>query len=198
LGRFTELPAPQARVILVKGKSMFTMKIESDLELALVEPSFAHKYLAIVTNQRDYLSQWLAWPLHAKSEGFFLTFIKQSLIDYAEGKGMVCAIIYQGELVGNISFNTINHSLKMAVIGYWLSETHQGNGIITRSVSTLINLAFFELCFDKIQISVAVDNQPSRKVCERLGMKLEGIITNSENINGRILDHAIYGLSKPS
>jgi ribosomal-protein-serine acetyltransferase len=29
-------------------------------------------------------------------------------------------------------------------------------------------------------------------------MKLEGIITNSENINGRILDHAIYGLSKPS
>jgi ribosomal-protein-serine acetyltransferase len=86
----------------------------------------------------------------------------------------------------------------MAEIGYWLSETHQGNGIITRSVSTLINLAFFELCFDKIQISVAVDNQPSRTVCERLGMKLEGIITNSENINGRILDHAIYGLSKPS
>jgi RimJ/RimL family protein N-acetyltransferase len=157
LGRFTELPAPQARVILVKGKSMFTMKIESDLELALVEPSFAHKYLEIVTNQRDYLSQWLAWPLHAKSEGFFLTFIKQSLIDYAEGKGMVCAIIYQGELVGNISFNTINHSLKMAAIGYWLSETHQHLLTLLSLNSVLIRSKYqWQLIINQVERFVSV------------------------------------------
>ena len=46
---------------------MFIQAIESDLKLALVEPSFANKYLKIVTNQRDYLLQWLAWPLHANS-----------------------------------------------------------------------------------------------------------------------------------
>jgi len=50
----------------------------------------------------------------------------------------------------------------------------------------------------KVQISVAVDNQPSRKVCERLGFSLEGVITRSENLNGRVVDHAIYGLSRKS
>ncbi|MCG7497851.1 GNAT family N-acetyltransferase [Vibrio sp. Of7-15] len=175
---------------------MFTLNVDDDLKLALVEPSFAPKYLEIVTAQREHLSKWLAWPVHAESEAFFLSFIKKSLHDYADGKSMVCAMIFRGELVGNISFNTINHDIKMAEIGYWLSENHQGNGIVSRAVSKLIDFAFSEMGLEKVQISAAVDNQPSRNVCERLGMQLEGLITNSENLNGRIVDHAIYGLLK--
>ena len=159
-------------------------------------PKSAKKYLTIVKKEREYLSQWVAWSLNAESEDFFLTFIKKSLLEYAEGKGMVCAIIYNGELVGNIGFNAIEHNLKRATIGYWLSEGFQGNGIMTSAVAKLIDIAFSELKLEKIQISAAVDNLPSRAVCERVGMKLEGIITNSENINGRIVDHAVYGLTK--
>jgi ribosomal-protein-serine acetyltransferase len=48
----------------------------------------------------------------------------------------------------------------------------------------------------KVEISVAVDNQSSRGVCERLGFKLEGIITRAENLNGRVVDHAVYGLNR--
>ncbi|MUK49948.1 GNAT family N-acetyltransferase [Aliivibrio fischeri] len=175
---------------------MFTLKVDNELNLALIEPSFAPKYLDIVSRQRAYLSQWLAWPPHADSEAFFHSFITKSLLDYAEGKSMVCGMIYQGELVGNISFNSINQNLKTAEIGYWLNEDFQGKGIITRCVAKLIDLAFNELGLNKIQISAAVGNQPSRAVCERLGMTLEGIITSSENLNGRIIDHAIYGLIK--
>jgi len=174
---------------------MLKLKVDSELELALVERSFAHKYFDIVSAQRKYLSQWLAWPPHAKSEDFFLDFIKKSLIEFAEGKSRSYAIFYKNELVGNVSFNTINHNLKMVEIGYWLSETYQGSGIITRAVSKLIDVAFSDLDIEKIQISAGVDNLPSRNICERLGMKLEGIISNSENLNGRIIDHAIYGLS---
>ena len=42
----------------------------------------------------------------------------------------------------------------------------------------------------------ATENLASRAICERLGMKLEGIISNAENLNGRIVDHAIYGLHR--
>ncbi len=49
---------------------MFTMTIEPDLDLALVKPEFAKSYLEIVLKDRDYLSQWLAWPLHAHDEVF--------------------------------------------------------------------------------------------------------------------------------
>ena len=47
---------------------------------------------------------------------------------------------------------------------------------------------------EKVQIAAADGNAKSRAVCERLGMKLEGIITNRERIGDRILNHAIYGI----
>lgn len=175
---------------------MFTIKIDNEIQLALVEPSFAAKYFAIVQRDLDYLSQWLAWPEHAKDEAFFHSFITRSLHDYAAGKSLTCAIILKDEVVGNIAFNSINHSLKKAEIGYWLSAQHQGRGIVSRAVSALFDMAFTQLGMEKVQISAAVSNQPSRAVCERLNMELEGIITNAENLNGRIVDHAIYGLSK--
>ena len=175
---------------------MFTVEVEKGLKLALVEPKFASIYLEIVSNQRDYLSEWLAWPPHAENEEFFLSFIKKSLHDYADGKSLVCAMIYQNEVAGNISFNAINHDLQKVEIGYWLRRDLQGKGIVSKSLTKLIDYAFTELNMQKVQISAAVDNQASRGVCDRLGFKLEGIITRAENLNGRVVDHAVYGLSR--
>ena len=175
---------------------MFTVEVEEGLEIALVEPKFASEYLEIVSNQRDYLGEWLAWPPHAESEEFFLSFIKKSLHDYADGKSLVCAVLYQNEVAGNVSFNTINHDLQKIEIGYWLRSDLQGKGIISKSLTKLIDYAFSELNMRKVQISAAVDNQASRRVCERLGFKLEGIITRAENLNGRVVDHVVYGLNR--
>lgn len=175
-------------------EAMFTLLIGKGLELALVERSFAAKYLEIVEREREYLSQWLAWPPHADCEDFFVKFINQSLHDYADNKSLVCAMIFDGEIVGNVSLNTIDHSLKKVEIGYWLSSAYQGQGLVSRSVSQLIDIAFTDLEIDKVQISVAVDNAASRKVCERLGFCLVGIRSQAENLNGRLVDHAVYTL----
>lgn len=37
---------------------MFTLAIEEGLQLALVSPRFAPRYLEIVHREREYLSQW--------------------------------------------------------------------------------------------------------------------------------------------
>lgn len=174
---------------------MFTKNVSQEIQLALVEPSFASHYYAIVKAQREDLGQWLAWPRHADSEAFFAAFIQKALHDYAEGKSMTCAILYRGSLVGNISYNSISHSLKKVEIGYWLSKEARGKGIVTACVRHLVDHAFDVLGMEKVQISAAVDNRPSRKVCERLGFELEGIITRNENLNGRVVDHAVYGLT---
>ncbi|MCX9582813.1 GNAT family N-acetyltransferase [Vibrio cholerae] len=175
---------------------MFTLDVNTDLKLALVNPEFAPIYLEIVSREREYLSQWLVWPPHASNEEFFLSFIKSSLHDYADGKFLVCGMIYQDKLVGNISFNSINRQLKKVEIGYWLSSEYQGKGIVSKSVLKLTDLAFTEFDMEKVQISAASENIPSRNVCERLGFSLEGIISRAENLNGRVVDHAVYGLSR--
>ncbi|MEZ9514107.1 GNAT family N-acetyltransferase [Vibrio splendidus] len=175
---------------------MFKTVIDNELSIALVEESFATHYAEISQNQNEYLSQWLAWPPHCKTEQDFRIFIQRSLHDYAEGQSMTCAIVYQNSIVGNCSFNTIDHSKQKVTIGYWLSNPYQGKGIVTRVVEKLIDIAFNELDMEKVEISAATGNQSSRKVCERLHFTLEGIITRNENLNGRIIDHAIYGLHR--
>ena len=105
-------------------------------------------------------------------------------------------MFYKDTLVGNISFNSINHQLKRVDMGYWFSAEYQGRGIVTRSVAMLIEIAFTELNMEKVRICAATENQSSRKLCERLGFVLEGCITRAENLNGRVVDHAVYGLHR--
>ncbi|WP_087024182.1 GNAT family N-acetyltransferase [Thaumasiovibrio subtropicus] len=175
---------------------MFREEVDSEISLALVEPSFATQYHHIVLEQKAYLGEWLPWVHFADGEPFFMRFIKQSLYDYADGKSLTCGILFKGDLVGNISFNNIQNTTKRVEIGYWLSEKYQGQGIMSRSVSHLIHKAFNEMKMEKVQIAAAEHNKPSRALCERLGFKLEGILTNTENINGYIVNHAFYGLHR--
>ncbi|WP_258224514.1 GNAT family N-acetyltransferase, partial [Aeromonas sp. HMWF017] len=88
----------------------------------------------------------------------------------------------------------IDHDLGKVVIGYWLAERWQGNGIITRACQALIHHAFEEMGMEKVEISAATDNEPSRAVCERLGMQLEGVTRRAERLGNRIVDHAHYSL----
>ncbi|MBD1558183.1 GNAT family N-acetyltransferase [Vibrio sp. S9_S30] len=175
---------------------MFTKKIDDEIQLALVQPSFAKDFLRIRNDNLDYLSQWLAWPPHCDNEDAFLSFIRTSLQHYAEGKSLTCVIIYKGNLVGAASLNSIDHNLSRAEIGYWLEASAQGNGIVTRACLALLDIIFEELKLEKAQLRAAVDNRASRAVAERLGMTLEGVITRNENLNGRVVDHAVYGLLK--
>ncbi|WP_020559395.1 GNAT family N-acetyltransferase [Thiofilum flexile] len=175
---------------------MFRLTVDDEISLYLISETFVARYVELVAADESYLAQWMEWPRHCKTEEEFKQFVKSSLHHYAEGQSMTCAIAYYDEVVGNVGFNTINHTLKVAEIGYWLGQQYQGKGIVTRACRYLIDYAFKVLELEKVQISAAEDNLPSRAVCERLGMQLEGIITNREKVGNRILNHAIYGIHK--
>ena len=175
---------------------VFKLSVDSEIKLVFLTEVLAETLFKLVDSDRDHLSRWLPWPPYIKKVEDTSLFIKDSIVNFAEGRGMVCAIEYRGEIVGIISYNKILRSLKKVEIGYWLSSRYQGRGIITRSVEFLITYAFEQLEMEKVEIAAASENQPSRKVCERLGFKLEGIIKNSENLHGKLVDHAIYGIYK--
>ena len=113
-----------------------------------------------------------------------------------EGDAITFGVIYTGKLIGNIAYKYINNELKKVEIGYWIAEDYQGKGIISRAYARLVEYAFTNLDMSKVEMCVASYNKPSLAVCERLGMTLEGVITNAELVQGRILDHAIYGLHR--
>ncbi|WP_375750444.1 GNAT family N-acetyltransferase [Vibrio sp. HN007] len=175
---------------------MFSWKVDNEIELCLVDYRLAPVYVELAKQNYDNLSQWLQWPRVSKTEENFKAFIKQSLHDYADGKSLVCAIQYNGKIVGNIGFNTIAPEREMVEIGYWLAEPFQGKGIVTRCCQHLIHHAFNNMGISKVQICAAEGNKASRAVCERLEMTLEGVIRHKERVGEKILNHAVYGLYK--
>lgn len=173
---------------------LFKLNVDSEINLVFLHESLATELFNLVDSDREYLNTWLSWPPFIKEVNDFNSFIKNSIVNFAEGKSISCAIEYENKIVGIIHLSKILNSLKKVEIGYWLSSKYQGNGIVTRAVKNLITYAFDELKMEKVEISIAVENHSSRNVCERLDFKREGIITNSENLHGKIVDHIIYGL----
>jgi len=106
----------------------------------------------------------------------------------------VWAIEQSGALCGVAGFNRIEPSNRTCEIGYWLSAEQQGKGIMTRCVERLIRHAFDDLSLNRITIPVAVENQPSRAVAERLGFRREGVLREAEWLYDHFVDHVLYAL----
>ena len=183
---------------MFQDKSVLLIEVDEEIQLSSVQESYAPAYVQLAKENYDYLAKWLVWPPHVKTEKDFGGFIARCKRDHESGDAITFGIIYAGKLIGNITYKYINNELKKVEIGYWIAEDYQGKGIISRACARLVEYAFTDLDMDKVEMCVASDNKPSRVVCERLGMTLEGTITNAEFVQGRILDHAIYGLhSRP-
>ena len=181
---------------MFQDKSVLLLDVDEEIQLSSVQESYARVYVDLAKENYDYLAKWLVWPPFTKTEKDFGDFISRCKTDYESGDAIAFGVIYSGKLIGNIAYKYINTELKKVEIGYWIVENHQGKGIISRACARLVEYAFTNLGMSKVEMCVASDNKPSRAVCERLGMTLEGIITNAEFVQGRILDHAIYGLHR--
>ena len=173
---------------------MFKLLVDEEINLVFLQSSLANELFALVDGNREYLGQWMPWVKSTKSVADTESFIELSVISFAKGESLVCAIEYKGKLGGVISYNEISESLRKVVLGYWISAHLQGKGIINRACQKLIEYAFTELEMEKVEIKVATKNLPSRNVCEKLSCTLEGEVSNSECLNGTIVTHAVYAI----
>lgn len=81
-------------------------------------------------------------------------------------------------------------------IGYTVGEAFRGRGYATAAVAAVLPIAFDPklLGLERLEILAAVDNLASRRVAERNGFRLEGILRGLLVINGTRIDHALYAL----
>lgn len=113
-----------------------------------------------------------------------------------EGKRQLCrAIEIAGEPVGSIGIFLQNDvSCRSAELGYWLAEPFWGKGIMTAAARQLCGEAFDR--FDLVRISAEpyAYNTGSRRVLEKAGFTLEGILRKSVFKNGTVYDACMYAL----
>ncbi|MGE7673767.1 GNAT family N-acetyltransferase [Lysinibacillus sp. NPDC094403] len=168
--------------------------INSELSLRTIELEDANAVFALTDTSRVYLREWLPWLDFTKEVADTTAYIEGCIKGYEAKSSLSLVIIFRNEIVGIAGFNTINHSNKIAAIGYWLSEGAQGHGIMTKTVQALLQYAFEDLQLNKIEIRAAVGNAKSRAIPERLGFTKEGTIRAAEWLYDHYVDHVAYGM----
>jgi RimJ/RimL family protein N-acetyltransferase len=99
-----------------------------------------------------------------------------------------------GGLVGSIGLRW-NEAHDVAEAGYWLRESARGRGLATRALALVTNVAL-EAGAARVQLRAAVGNDASRRVAEKAGFRLEGVLRSahwSPRLERR-LDWAMYSL----
>ncbi|RKZ11148.1 GNAT family N-acetyltransferase [Candidatus Fermentibacteria bacterium] len=172
------------------------INISKEASLCYIEQLHAKELFELTDINREYLKQWLPWLDYVKSESDTLKFIKKAIAQNENSLGPTFVILYKNRIGGVIGYHPFDNLNKIGEIGYWLSQSLQGKGIITLSCKALIKLGFEMYRLNRIQIPAAENNGRSRLVPERLGFKYEGMIREREFLYGKYVNHAMYSILK--
>ena len=178
---------------------VLSSEITVDEYLSLKIPSIedARILFQLVEKNREYLREWLPWVDSIASLQDEINFISTSRKNHIQGDSGLWLIVQNNYPIGTLSLNWIDWNNNSCGIGYWISQEKSGNGIIANSCRRLINHLIENNKLHRFVIEAGINNLPSRKVAENLGMRLEGINKDREIINEKYIDHAMYAITAP-
>jgi ribosomal-protein-alanine N-acetyltransferase len=101
-----------------------------------------------------------------------------------------------GRMIGDLGFNAFWTRDCRAEVGYGLSPEHWRRGLMTRSLSSIIDYGFEHLALNKVEATVNVNNDRSSGLLRKLGFRLEGTLREHRNRRGVFGDTLFFGLLK--
>jgi len=98
-------------------------------------------------------------------------------------------------LLGGLSFGHVRRGVSQAAtLGYWMGETHAGKGHMTRAVRAACAYMFEKQGLHRIEAACLPNNEPSKRLLERVGFRQEGYARSYLNINGQWRDHLLFAM----
>ncbi len=112
------------------------------------------------------------------------------------GEDSLClAIEIDGQAVGSIGlFRGTDVYQKNAELGYWLGREFHGQGVMTQAVREICRMGFARWDIGRIYAEPYASNAGSRRVLEKAGFQLEGILRRSVYKLGETQDSCMYSL----
>lgn len=102
------------------------------------------------------------------------------------------------QYAGSTRYMNINTKNKILEIGStWIGREFQGKGLNTQIKFLMLNHAFNEMSFEKVEFRIDERNLRSRKAVEKLGCTLEGVLReNVYLLDGFKRNTCCYGILK--
>lgn len=98
--------------------------------------------------------------------------------------------------VGGAGLNFINRTHGFCNLGYWVRQSAQRRGAAVQCAAALARHAFHAIGLRRVEIVVAVGNEPSEGVARKVGALFECVARNRLLIGERSSDASVFSLVK--
>ena len=143
----------------------------------------------ILNNLRD----GLPFPYTEQDARDYIT----AMLSADEASTFAYAVTLDDRAVGSIgAFRQGNIHRQTAELGYYLAEEYWGRGIMTQAIRQLCAILFDSTDLLRIYAEPFAYNTGSRRALEKAGFRFEGILKNNAVKNGKVVDMALYSLTR--
>ncbi|HLE91173.1 MAG TPA: GNAT family protein [Anaerolineales bacterium] len=140
------------------------------------------------------LSPWMSWANEAYTEATAREYIMITQARGEERTLFAFAITRSDEILGGCTLSSIHSVYQYCNLGYWVRRTRHGQGIAGRAAQLAARFAFEKVGLVRVEIVIAVGNQTSMRVAEKIGAHYEGILLNRMVVGKSVYDAHMYSL----
>ncbi len=175
---------------------MNSLIVNDQIHLEKIKFTHAFQVFQAIDQNRAFLSPWLPFVEQTLTQENTETFIQSVLAESALGREDVFVVWYRDRFAGLISLRDTDRINLKTEIGYWLTESMQGKGIMTRAVKALTEFVFTSMGLNRVQIRCGLGNEKSEAIPKRLGFHFEGVERAGEKHRTCFIDLNVYSLLK--
>ena len=147
---------------------------------------------------REFLTPWEpSWNEDDLTRSSFRLRAKRATREIATDEAYSLFIFeaHSEALLGGLTLGLIRRGVAQAcTLGYWMGKRHAGRGHMTEAVRGAVRFAFSELALHRVEAACLPNNEPSRRLLERVGFQHEGLARAYLKINGVWADHLLYAI----
>lgn len=154
---------------------------------------------AVVESARE-LARWMPWASPTPTAEETEKWVRGAVAHFFAREQFHFLLFSKGsdDYLGTCGMHHIDWKTPQVEIGYWLRDSRRGNGFMTEAVGGLVDFASNIVRARRIEIRCNALNVPSRRVAERAGFTLEGILRNAgRDHRDELCDTCIYALIPP-
>jgi ribosomal-protein-serine acetyltransferase len=142
------------------------------------------------------LEPWMSWANERYTSETALSFITLTRAYWSNESLYAFAIIdaMTGAIIGGCSLSHIHPVYHFCNLGYWVRTSRCGEGIAGRAAQLAARFAFEKAKLIRAEIVIAVGNDRSKRVAEKIGAHYEGISLNRMVIGTNICDAYMFSL----
>lgn len=146
-------------------------------------------FVALARESFQFHQKWIKLPTDCNT-------FEQYLSRFDNESAFCFVVCENNSIVGFISLTGIEREpYQRARLGYGVFEQYAKAGYMSFGLKSVIQFAFENLGLHRLEADIQPDNEPSKRLVEKIGFTCEGISLGFIKINGKWEDHQRWKLT---